>query len=323
MAVFDDTIIVSRDMDADIGQLGCLTASETGECNGHHLHGPGLIHYLQNIGTVARRRDTDQHVAVSGLHFKLPPPFQTLTLIDTRTLTLDEAGSDRFNTSDKNEVIVNTVIKYRVADPLKLFESNEKNTQTAQDRLAALTRTALTSSFTKRSLTDVLGEQQVIATEAQKAIEQPAAAFGVELVDLQLTRIDFPPAVADSVYKRMIAARQQAAAEERAKGTADADALKAAAERQQESILADAYKEAQTIKGEGDGRAASIAADAYGVDPQFYQFYQSLEAYKKTFNAGDVMVVDPSSDFFRFMRSPNGAAASGSDATPPALARKR
>jgi membrane protease subunit HflC len=145
----------------------------------------------------------------------------------------------------------------------------------------------------------------------------------VELVDLQLTRIDFPPAVAESVYKRMIAARQQAAAEERAKGTAEADAVKASADRQQEAILADAYKEAQTIKGEGDGKAASIAADAYGVDPQFYQFYQSLEAYKKTFNAGDVMVVDPSSDFFRFMRSPNGAAPSAADATPPTLARKR
>jgi len=277
----------------------------------------------RHVGVVTAHGGGSPTLVTPGLHFKLPPPFQTLTLIDTRTLTLDEAGSDRFNTSDKNEVIVNTVIKYRVADPLKLFESNEKNTQTAQDRLAALTRTALTSAFTRRSLTDVLGEQQAIATEAQKEIEQPVAAFGVELVDLQLTRIDFPPAVADSVYKRMIAARQQAAAEARAKGTADADALKASAERQQEAILADAYKEAQTIKGEGDGKAASIAADAYGVDPQFYQFYQSLEAYKKTFNAGDVMVVDPSSDFFRFMRSPNGAASSGADATTPALAHKR
>ena len=134
----------------------------------------------------------------------------------------------------------------------------------------------------------------------------------VELVDLQMTRIDFPPAVADSVYKRMIAARQQAAADERAKGTAEADKIKADADRQQEAILAEAYSQAQTIKGEGDGKAASIAADAYGRDPQFYQFYQSLEAYKKTFKPGDVMVVDPGSEFFRFMRGPNG----GADAAP-------
>ena len=133
-------------------------------------------------------------------------------------VTIDETGSDRFTTSDKNEVLVNTVIKYRVADPLKLFESNEKNTQTAQERLTALARTALASAFTKRTLNDALAGQQALASEAQKAIEQPASSFGVELVDLQLTRIDFPPAVADSVYKRMIAARQQAAADERARG---------------------------------------------------------------------------------------------------------
>jgi modulator of FtsH protease HflC len=276
----------------------------------------------RHAGGISQHGEGAPELVQPGLHFKLPPPFQTLTLIDTRTLTLDEPGSDRFSTSDKNDVLVNTVIKYRVADPLKLFESNEKNTQTAQERLAALARTALSAAFTKRTLSDALGQQQDISTEAQKVVEQPAAAFGVELVDLQLTRIDFPPAVADSVYKRMIAARSQAAAEERAKGTADADAVKADADRQQQAILADAYKEAQTVKGEGDAQAASIAAEAYGVDPQFYQFYQSLEAYKKTFGAGDVMVVDPNSDFFRFMRSPNGGAPSGTDATPE-LARKR
>jgi membrane protease subunit HflC len=129
--------------------------------------------------------------------------------------------------------------------------------------------------------------------------------------------------VAESVYKRMIAARQQAAAEQRARGTADADAIKVDADSKQEAILADAYKQAQTIKGEGDAKAASIAADAYSADPQFYQFYQSLEAYKKTFTAGDVMVVDPNSDFFRFMRGANGGTApSASDAGPsPARAR--
>jgi membrane protease subunit HflC len=205
------------------------------------------------------------------------------------------------------------VIKYRVADPLKLFVSNEKNTQTAQERLTALARTSLASAFTKRSLNDALAQQQALASEALKSVQEPAAAFGVELVDLQLTRIDFPPAVADSVYKRMIAARQQAAADERAKGTADADKIKADADRQQQAILSEAYSQAQTIKGEGDGKAAAIAAEAYGADPQFYQFYQSLEAYKKTFKPGDVMVVDPSSDFFRFMRSPNG----GADVLPP------
>ncbi|KIG09112.1 protease modulator HflC [Caballeronia concitans] len=262
----------------------------------------------RHAAVVAAHGDSNPRLDGPGLHFKLPPPFQTLTLIDTRTLTIDESGADRFTTSDKNEVLANTVVKYRVADPLKLFVSNEKNTQTAQERLIALARTALASAFANRSLTDALGNQQAIETEALKAVESAAAAFGVQLVDLQMTRIDFPSAVADSVYKRMIAARQQAAATERAKGTADADKIKADAEREQQQILADAYSQAQSIRGEGDSKAAAIAADAYGRDPQFYQFYQSLEAYKKTFKSGDVIVVDPSSDFFRFMKSPNGGA---------------
>lgn len=262
----------------------------------------------RHAAIVAAHGDSNPRLDGPGLHFKLPPPFQTLTLIDTRTLTIDESGADRFTTSDKNEVLVNTVVKYRVADPLKLFVSNEKNTQTAQERLIALARTALASAFANRSLTDALGNQQALESEALKAVESAAGAFGVQLVDLQMTRIDFPSAVAESVYKRMIAARQQAAANERAKGTAQADKIKGDAEREQQQILADAYSQAQSIRGEGDSKAAAIAADAYGRDPQFYQFYQSLEAYKKTFKPGDVMVVDPSSDFFRFMKSPNGGA---------------
>ncbi|KMZ13115.1 HflC protein [Candidatus Burkholderia humilis] len=267
----------------------------------------------RHAGIVSSRGDSNATAAGPGLHFKLPPPFQTLTLIDARTLTIDEAGADRFNTSDKNEVLANTVIKYRVADPLKLFLSNEKNTQTAQERIVALARTALASAFAKHTLGEALANQQALASEAQKSVED-SAAFGVQLVDLQMTRIDFPVAVADSVYKRMIAARQQAAANERAKGTAEADKIKADAEREQQQILADAYSQAQSIKGEGDSKATAIAADAYGRDPQFYQFYQSLEAYKKTFKPGDVMVVDPSSDFFRFMRGPNGGGEDSSAA---------
>ena len=213
-------------------------------------------------------------------------------------------------------MLVNTVVKYRVADPLKLFESNEKNTQTAEERITALARTALASGFAKRSLTDALASQQALESDAQKSVEGAAAAFGVQLVDLQMTRIDFPSAVADSVYKRMIAARQQAAANERAKGTAEADKIKADAERTRQAILADAYSQAQSIKGDGDSKAAAIAADAYGRDPQFYQFYQSLEAYKKTFKPGDVIVVDSNNDFFRFMKSPNGGAPDTSGAAP-------
>ncbi|KMQ80922.1 HflC protein [Candidatus Burkholderia pumila] len=275
----------------------------------------------RHAGIVSSHGDSNAQLDRPGLHFKLPPPFQTLTLIDTCTLTINETDADRFATSDKSEVLVNTVIKYRVADPLKLFQSNEKNTQTAQERIFALARSALTSGFAKRTLNDALGNQQALASEAQKSVEDAASAFGAQLVDLQMTRIGFPSAVADSVYKRMIAERQQAAANERAKGTADADKIKADAERTQQQILADAYSQAQSIRGEGDSKAAAIAADAYRRDPQFYQFYKSLEAYKKTFKPGDVIVVDPSSEFFHFMRGSNGGGSVDTSA-PPAMAQR-
>jgi len=140
-------------------------------------------------------------------------------------------------------------------------------------------------------------------------MDKTAASLGVSVVDVQLTRVDFPAAMADSVYKRMIAERQQIAADERAKGAAEADKIKADAVAQQQAILANGYGQAQTIKGEGDAKTAEIAAQAYGSDPEFYQFYQSMQAYRNTFKPGDVIVVDPSSEFFRFMRSPTGGAA--------------
>jgi Membrane protease subunits, stomatin/prohibitin homologs len=172
-----------------------------------------------------------------------------------------------------------------------------------------LSRSALGDAFGKVTLTDALAKQQAIADEARGTMDKAAASLGVSVLDVQLTRVDFPAAMADSVYKRMIAAREQAAADERAKGTAEADQIKADAVGQQQAVLADGYRQAQTIKGEGDAKAAQIAAEAYGSDPQFYQFYQSMQAYKNTFKPGDVIVVDPSSEFFRFMRSPTGGAA--------------
>jgi membrane protease subunit HflC len=207
-----------------------------------------------------------------------------------------------------------------VTDPLKLLAETKGDVQSLPDRLALLSRSALGDAFGKVTLTDALAKQQAVADEARGAMDKAAASLGVSVLDVQLTRVDFPAAMADSVYKRMIAAREQAAADERAKGTAEADQIKADAVSQQQAILADGYKQAQTIKGEGDAKAAEIAAEAYGSDPQFYQFYQSMQAYKNTFKPGDVIVVDPSSEFFRFMRSPTGGAAPDASAPTP---RKR
>ncbi|MFL9896747.1 protease modulator HflC [Paraburkholderia fungorum] len=270
----------------------------------------------RHMAVLSSHGDTAPALLGPGLHVKLPPPLQTVTLVDSRIQSLDAPDEDRYVTSDKTDLLVNPVIKYRVTDPLKLLAETRGDVQSLADRLALLSRSALGDAFAKVTLTDALAKQQTVADEARGTMDKAAASLGVSVLDLQLTRVDFPAAVADSVYKRMIAAREQTAADERAKGTAEADQIKADAVGQQQAILADGYRQAQTIRGEGDAKAAEIAAEAYGSDPQFYQFYQSMQAYKNTFKPGDVIVVDPSSEFFRFMRSSTGAAAPDAPAAP-------
>jgi membrane protease subunit HflC len=270
----------------------------------------------RHMAVVSAHGDTAPVLVGPGLHFKLPPPLQTATLVDTRIQSFDAPDADRYVTSDKIDVLVNPVIRYRVADPLKLFAETKGDTQGLPDRLASLSRSALGDAFAKFALPDALAKQQDIATAARMDMQKNTAALGVDVIAIQLTRVDFPAAMADSVFKRMIAAREQVASQERAQGAAEADQIKADAARQQQGLIADAYREAQTIKGEGDGKAASIAAEAFGRDPQFYEFYQSMQAYRNSFKPNDVIVVDSSSEFFRFMRSPTGGNPPDAAATP-------
>ena len=263
----------------------------------------------RHMAVVSARGDAAPTLAGPGLHVKLPPPLQTVTSVDTRIQSLDTPDEDRYATSDKTELLVNPVVKFRVSNPVKLVAETKGDVQSLPDRIALLARGALGDAFAKYALPDALAKQDAIATEARDGMQKAAASLGVDVVDVLLARIDFPASMADSVYKRMISAREQAAAQERAEGVAEADQIKADAGHRQQALLADTYKQAQAIKGDGDGKAASIAADAYSRDPQFYQFYQSMQAYRNSFKPGDVMVVDSSSDFFRFMRSPDGAAA--------------
>lgn len=281
--------------------------------------GSSMIYVVdqQQMAVVSSHGGDNPLVEGPGLHFKLPPPLQTAVLVDTRIQSLDSPDADRYATSDKIDLLVSPVLKYRVADPLKLFVETKGDPQSVSEQLVTQMRGALGDAFAKYALADALGKQQAIAGEAREAMQKNASALGVEIVDIELTRVDFPAAMADTVYKRMIAARKQAADQERAQGAAEAEQIKADAERKQQAVLADAYKQAQSIKGEGDGKAAVIAADAFSRDPQFYQFYQSLQAYRSIFKPNDVIVVDPDSDFFRFMRSPDGSAP------PPATASRK
>ncbi|QQC64275.1 protease modulator HflC [Paraburkholderia ginsengisoli] len=272
----------------------------------------------RHMAVLSSRGDTPSTLLGPGLHVKLPPPLQTVTLVDNRIQSLDAPDEDRFATSDKTDLLVNPVIKFRVTDPVKLLAETRGDVQSLPDRLALLSRSALGDAFGKFTLTDALAKQQSVADEARGAMDKSAASLGVSVVDLQLTRVDFPAEMTDSVFKRMIAAREQMAADERAKGAAEANQIKDDALAKQQAVLAEGYGEAQAIRGEGDAKAAEIAAEAFGKDPQFYQFYLSMQAYKKTFKPGDLIVVDPNNEFFRFMRSPTGGVAPDA----PAASRK-
>ncbi|MGF6955195.1 protease modulator HflC [Paraburkholderia youngii] len=274
----------------------------------------------RHMAVLSARGDAVPTLLGPGLHVKLPPPLQTVTFVDNRIQSLDAPDEDHYVTSDKTDLLVNPVVKFRVTDPLKLIAETKGDPQSLPDRLALLSRGALGDAFGKFTLSDALAKQQAVAEEARGAMDKSAASLGVSVVDVQLTRVDFPAAVADSVFKRMIAARQQVAADERAKGAAEANQIRDDALAKQQAVLADGLVQAQGIRGEGDAKAAEIAAEAFGKDPQFYQFYQSMQAYRKTFKPGDLIVVDSSSEFFRFMRSPTGGVAP--DASAPA-AHKR
>ncbi|NML29876.1 protease modulator HflC [Paraburkholderia antibiotica] len=274
----------------------------------------------RHMAVLSARGDATPTLLGPGLHVKLPPPLQTVTLVDNRIQSLDAPDEDHYVTSDKTDLLVNPVIKFRVTDPLKLIAETKGDVQSLPDRLALLSRGALGDAFGKFTLSDALAKQPALAEEARRAMDQGAASLGVSVVDVQLTRVDLPASATDGVFKRMIAARDQAAADERAKGTAEADQIRADALAKQQAVLADGLAQAQGIRGEGDAKAAEIAAEAFGKDPQFYQFYLSMQAYRKTFKPGDLIVVDSNSEFFRFMRSPTGGAAPDAPATTP---RKR
>jgi membrane protease subunit HflC len=256
-------------------------------------------------------------ISTPGLHFKAPPPFQNVIYLDKRIQTIDNPDADRYITSEKKNLLVDLFVKWRIVDPRKFYVSVRGDNTLAQDRLSQVIRAALNEEFTKRTVAEVVSnEREVVMQAVRKKVTPDAANIGIEILDVRLKRVDMLDTITESVYQRMKAERQQVANEQRATGAAEAERIKADADKQREVIIADAYKQAQILKGQGDAKASAIYAAAFGQDPQFYQFYQSLEAYRRSFKNRDVLVADPNSDFFRFFRNPDGAAAPAGAAKP-------
>lgn len=242
-----------------------------------------------------------------GLQIKYPAPFESVRFFDRRILTIDNPEAERFITAEKKNLLVDSYVKWRIVDPRKFFISFKGDERLAQDRLTQLIRSALNEEFTKRTVRELISDQrEEVMQGIRKKVADDAADIGVEIVDVRLKRVDLLAEISDSVYRRMEAERKRVANELRSTGAAESDKIRANAERQRDTILAEAYRDAQKIKGAGDARATALYAEAFGRDPQFAQFYQSLEAYRSSFkDKKDVMVVEPNGEFFKFLHKKN------------------
>jgi membrane protease subunit HflC len=224
---------------------------------------------------------------------------------ERRILTIDTPDAERFITAEKKNLLVDSFVKWRIVEPRKFFISFRGDERMAQDRLNQLVKSALNEEFTKRTVRELISEQreQVMQNIRQKVAEE-AADIGIEIVDVRLKRIDLLAEISESVFRRMEAERKRVANELRSTGSAESEKIRADAERQRDIILSRAYRDAQKIKGQGDARATALYGEAFNRDPQFAQFYRSLEAYRSSFKSKqDLMVMDPSSEFLKFMKS--------------------
>lgn len=249
-----------------------------------------------------------------GLHAKLPPPFQNVSYIDKRLLVMENSDTDPMLTAEKQRVVIEWFVRWRVSDPSQFIRNVGLDEKAGASQLNRVVRNAFQEEVNRRPVADLLTSREAMVAGVKREVResvQGAKPWGIEVVDVRITRIDYVESITESVFRRMVAERQRVANELRSTGAAEGERIRADADRQREVTIANAYREAQKVKGEGDAEAARIFADAFGRDPQFAQFYRSLDAYKSAFSSkNDVMVLDPSSEFFKAMRGSSNTASS-------------
>ncbi|MBA2674310.1 protease modulator HflC [Ramlibacter sp.] len=250
-----------------------------------------------------------------GLHFKLPPPLQNVSYIDKRLLTLDSPDTEPMLTLEKQRVVIDWYVRWRITDPSQYIRNVGLDEATGANQLNRVVRNAFQEEINRRTVRELLSarREQLMNDVKREVLEvvKGAKPWGVDVIDVRITRADYVDAITESVYRRMEAERKRVANELRSTGGAEGEKIRADADRQREVTIANAYRDAQKIKGEGDAEAAAVYAESFGRDPQFAQFYRSLEAYKQSFNKkSDVVVIDPAnSDFFRAFRGAGAGAA--------------
>jgi membrane protease subunit HflC len=265
----------------------------------------------RQVAVVYSLGEIKEVVTEPGLKMKLPPPLQNVVFLDRRIQTLDSPETRPIFTAEKKTLVIDWLVKWRIVEPREFIRKNGVDIRNLENRLSPVVQAAFNEEVTKRTVGDVLAtEREKVMNDVRARLGEEARSFGIEIIDVRIKRVDFVASITDSVYRRMESERKQVANELRSKGQAEGEKIRADADRQREVIVAEAYRDAQKIKGEGDAKASALYAGAFGKDPQFAQFYRSLEAYRSSFRSkSDVMVVDPSSDFFKAMR---GSGTAGS-----------
>lgn len=265
----------------------------------------GVVYALGQIKSV---------ITEPGLNVKLPPPFQNVRYIDKRLLTLDSTDTEPMLTAEKQRVVIDWYVRWRISDPLQYIRNVGLDESAGAMQLNRVVRNAFQEEINRRTVRELLSAKReaLMADVKREVIESVSGAkpWGVEVVDVRITRVDYAETITESVYRRMEAERKRVANELRSTGAAEGEKIRAEADRQRDITIANAYRDAQIIKGKGDADAARVYGEAFGRDPQFAQFYRSLEAYKSSFaKKSDVVVIDPaSSDFFKAMRSSGSAS---------------
>ena len=275
----------------------------------------------RQFGVVYALGQIKEVITEPGLYFKLPPPFQNVSYIDKRLLTLETSDTEPMLTAEKQRVVIDWYVRWRISEPSQYIRNVGLSEAEGANQLNRVVRNAFQEEVNKRTVKELLAtKREAIMADVKAEVlgkvkgEKP---WGVDVVDVRITRADYVDAITESVYRRMEAERKRVANELRSTGAAEGEKIRADADRQREVAVANAYRDAQKIKGEGDAEAARIYAEAFGRDAQFAQFYRSLDAYKASFaKKSDVMVLDPSSsEFFKTFR---GAAPAAPAAAKPA-----
>ena len=266
----------------------------------------GVVYALGQIKSV---------ITEPGLHVKLPPPFQNVSYVDKRLLTLKSSDTEPTLTAEKQRVVIDWYVRWRISDPPAYIRNVGLDERAGTDQLKRVVRNSFQQEVNKRTVKELLSSQREqlmadVKREVLAAVRGADKPWGMDVVDVRITRVDYAETITKSVYDRMEAERKRVANELRSTGSADGEKIRADADRQREVLVAQAFRDAQKIKGEGDAEASRIYAQSFGKDPAFAQFYRSLEAYKSSFaNKSDMLVLDPSSEFFKAMRSSGSAAA--------------